>query len=160
MVLGSFVIMSTQKFYKLTDAYERFFKLLPDDWQEVIVPFWKDYEKSAAIYVFENHLEISAGGIVFNSCPPDLLTYKKELQYWFDEGYAYLGFIFVKETMRGQNLGSQWLDAIKKQLPNQKFWLLIEDEYLHHFYVKNGFQRIQNFLNGDVIEGLYVYNGS
>jgi diamine N-acetyltransferase len=62
--------------------------------------------------------------------------------------------------MRGQNLGSQWLEAIKKQLPNQKFWLLIEDEHLHHFYIKNGFERIQNFQNGDVTEGLYVYNGS
>jgi len=150
--------MSTQKFYKLTASHERFFELLPDDWKAVVVPFWKDYKKTAAIYVFEKDSEISAGGIVFSECPPDLLTYKKELQHWFDDDYLYLGFILVKETLRGQNLGSQWLDAIKKQLPNQKFWLLIEDDHLHHFYVKNGFKRVQDFQNSDVTEGLYIYN--
>ena len=160
MVLGTFIDMSTQTFHKLTKSYERFFKLLPEDWKAVIVPFWKDYEISASIYVFESNSEIIAGGIVFSTCPPDLLTYKNDLQHWLDEGYLYLGFIFVKEMMRGQNLGSQWLEAIKKQLPNQKFWLLIEDEHLHHFYIKNGFECIQDFQNGDATEGLYVYNGS
>ena len=159
MVLGTFISMSTQKFYKLTDSPERFFKLLPNDWKDVIVPFWDDYKNSATIYVFEKDSEITAGGIVFTTCPPDLLAYKNELQHWFDSGYSYLGFIFVKEYLRGQHLGSQWLDAIKKQFPNQKFWLLIEDEHLHHFYIKNGFERIQDFQNGDETEGLYVYDG-
>ena len=158
MVLGTFIDMSTQTFHKLTKSYERFFKLLPEDWKEVIVPFWNDYNTSAAIYVIEKDLEIIAGGIVFSECPPDLLNYKIDLQHWFDKGYYYLGFIFVKETMRGQHLGSKWLDAIKKQFPNQKFWLLIEDEHLHHFYIKNGFERIQAFQNGNQTEGLYVYN--
>src|SRR5690606_40674122 len=97
MVLGTFINMSAQKLHKLKASHERFFELLPDDWKEVIVPFWKDYKKSAAMYVFEKDSEIIAGGIVFSTCPPDLLTYKNELKHWFFDGYFYLGFIFVKE---------------------------------------------------------------
>ena len=83
MVLGTFIDMSTQTFHKLSESYERFFKLLPEDWKAVIVPFWKDYEISASIYVFESNSEIIAGGIVFSTCPPDLLTYKNDLQHLF-----------------------------------------------------------------------------
>ncbi len=158
MVLGTFITMENQSSYQLTTEDERYFEILPDDWKALIEPFWNQYKSSAAIYVFKNAQDIIAGGIVFKTCPPDLLAYQNALQHWFDAGYYYLGFIFVKETLRGQNLGSKWLNELKRQYPNQKFWLLIEDEKLHHFYIKNGFQRVQDFQNGDQTEGLYVYN--
>ena len=60
-----------------------------------------------------------------------------------NKGYLYVGFIFVIEERRQQNLGSIWLDNLKKMYPNQKFWLTIEDLKLDTFYVKNGFKRIK-----------------
>ena len=152
--------MAARKFYKLTASQQRFFNLLPNDWRKSILPFWDDYKNTSSIYVLEEQAAVIAGGIVFTTCPPDLIAYKNELRPWFDDGYWYLGFLFVKETMQGQNIGSQWLDAIKNHYPKQRFWLLIEDEDLHHFYNKNGFERVQDFQNTNQTEGLYIYNGS
>jgi len=141
-----------------TSKAQEFFDILPVDWQEGILPFWESFKKSTQVFVLiENH-EIIVGGLVFTECPPDMLYYQKEANYWFDRGYLYLGFIFVKETERNRHLGSLWLDKIKEKFPTNGLWLSIEDENLHRFYDKNGFRKVATVINGESEESIYVYD--
>ncbi|MEZ4855918.1 MAG: GNAT family N-acetyltransferase [Gelidibacter sp.] len=135
----------------------RFFEMLPKEWQDAIVPFWDAYKDAATIYGFEEDGNIIAGGIVFSTCPPDLFYYKNEAQQWFDKGYLYIGFLFVSEMKRNHNIGTIWLQQLKAKLPKQKFWLLIEEAHLHHFYKKNGFVLAQTLTTKELTEWLYLY---
>lgn len=134
-----------------------FFKILPKDWQEGIVPYWENYKKTTKGYILIDNNEIIAGGLVFSTCPPDMLYNKGEAETWIEKGYLYVGFIFVIEEKRQQNLGSVWLDNLKKTYPNQKFWLTIEDIKLDAFYIKNGFKRIKTLNNNGLEEVLYTF---
>ncbi len=135
-----------------------FFSMLPKDWQGTIVPFWEDLKASTQLYVLTEQDAIAVGGLVFSKCPPDMMYYEKEANQWFEKGYLYLGFIYVDETKRNKNLGSLWLDNIKKLFPNKGFWLTIEDEYLHKFYSRNGFEKVATIKNEDLQEeSIYVF---
>ena len=131
--------------------------MIPPDWQANIMPFWDSYKHNTTCYVLYDKNEIVAGGFVFSECPPDMLYAKEEADYWFKKGYLYLGFIFVLETRRGQNLGSQWLTKLKDTLPEQNFWLTIEDITLHAFYSKNGFNSVKTLQNDNQEEVLYTF---
>lgn len=135
-----------------------FFDLLPNDWQELIVPHWHRYENSSSIYVIEEKDKIIGGGIVFTTSPPDIQYFKTEAQFWFDKGYHYLGFIWICEERRGANLGSFWMNQLKLFNPTQKYWLLIEEEHLHRFYKKNGFILESTVLQNGNTEWLYTYH--
>jgi hypothetical protein len=144
--------------FKLLETNPKiFFDILPQDWQDEIVPFWNQYEDSSRIYVLKEDGQIIGGGIVFSTCPPDVLYYKKEAQNWFQNGYLYVGFIWIAENRRNKNLGSFWLDGLKKIYPEQKFWLLTEEEHLHRFYQKNEFVLIETILNNGITEWLYTF---
>ena len=136
-----------------------FFKILPQDWQEGIVPFWETYKETTKGYLLIDNNKIIAGGLVFSAWPPDMLYAKDEAETWINKGYLYVGFIFVIEERRQQNLGSIWLDNLKKTYPNQKFWLTIEDLKLDAFYIKNGFKRIKTLNNNGLEEVLYTFEG-
>lgn len=137
--------------------FTSFFKILPKDWQECIVPFWENYKKTTKGYLLIDNNEIIAGGLVFSTCPPDMLYDKDEAEIWINKGYLYVGFIFVIEERRQKNLGSIWLDNLKKTYPNQKFWLTIEDLKLDAFYIKNGFKRIKTLNNNGLEEVIYTF---
>ena len=143
-------------FKKLLSNPKRFFDILPQDWQDEIVPFWSAYEDSSSIYIIEEKDQIIGGGIVFSTCPPDIEYYSKEAQQWFDKDYLYLGFIFILENKRDQNLGTFWLDELKTLFPKQKYWLLMEDEDLHRFYQKNAFMLNQTIGNNH-LERVYIF---
>jgi len=140
-----------------TKAYV-FFEMLPSDWKDNIVPFWNDLKSTTQLFVLIENETIIAGGLVFSKCPPDLMYYEKEANTWFEKGYLYLGFIFVDEKQRNRSLGSLWLDNIKKQYPKTGFWLAIEDENLHKFYDKNGFEKVATIKNLDLQEeSIYAF---
>jgi GNAT superfamily N-acetyltransferase len=135
-----------------------FFDMLPKDWQDAIVPFWKDLKATTQLLVLIEQDAIAAGGLVFSECPPDMGHYKNEAKEWFKKGYLYLGFIFVDETKRNRNLGSLWLNNIKNLYPNTGFWLAIEDENLHKFYDRNGFEKVATIKNEDLLEeSIYAF---
>jgi len=140
------------------EIIDSYFDILPLDWQETIVPFWKDLETSTKAYVLIDDNQIIAGGLVFSQCPPDMLYAKDEAKTWISKGYLYLGFIYVIEERRHQNLGSIWLDNLKKMFPKQKYWLTIEDLKLDAFYTKNGFKRMKSLYNNGNEEALYTYD--
>lgn len=131
---------SALEFLDVTKTPEVFFSILPKDWQNDIVPFWRNYINTAKIYVLKQHNKILGGGIVFSNVSPDTMTYKELAQNYFDKGYLYLAFIYVDESQRGKKLGSVWLKNILETYPKQKFWLTIEDISLARFYENNGFK--------------------
>ncbi|MBP0904396.1 GNAT family N-acetyltransferase [Mariniflexile gromovii] len=143
--------------FKLFTEVPDFFKILPKDWQESIMPFWGTYKTTTKCYVLLENNQIMAGGLVFSTCPPDMLYAEEEANSWLQKGYLYLGFIYVLEEKRGRNLGSLWLNELKTMHPKQNFWLTIEDLNLNAFYVKNGFNYIKSLYHDGVEEGLYVY---
>ena len=86
-----------------------------------------------------------------------MMYYEKDAELWFDKGYRYLGYVFVDEAHRNRRLGSVWLDKIKEVFPMRGLWLSIEEENLHKFYERNGFKRVATAINGELEEGIYVY---
>ena len=151
--------METFTFRELKNDPQQFFEMLPQDWQDEIVPFWDDYKAVAKIYILENHLAIIGGGIVFYTSPPHFEYFETEAKTLFDDGYWYLGFIWIAESQRNKNLGSVWLNQLKAQNPNQKYFLLTEEDYLQHFYEKNDFHRVKQVKNQNQLEWLYLSKG-
>ena len=136
-----------------------FFDMLPKDWQDTIVPFWEGLKATTQLFVLVENDAILAGGLMFSKCPPDMMYYENEAKEWFNKDYLYLGFIYVEEKQRNRNLGSLWLDNIKNLRPNRGFWLAIEDENLHKFYDRNGFEKVATILNQDLQgESIYAFN--
>lgn len=125
-------------FEKCNNA-EAFFKMLPSDWQQSIVPYWPSYKDSSTIYTITLDGKIVAGGIVFKKLPPEASQLDSDYEYLFEKGYQYIGFLLVKPEMRKHHLGSEWLLSLKKVTPEQRFWLTIEEKSLKYFYEKNGF---------------------
>lgn len=135
-----------------------FFDLLPKDWQDSIVPYWRNYSESAKVYVLKKDGEICAGGIVFNSLPPEMEHFRKEVNYWLKRYYLYIGFIWVPEDKRKQNYGFEWLFNLKRQNPAQKFWLTTEEKQLKSFYIKNGFRYEKTLFYNEIEEDLFLYD--
>lgn len=142
----------------LENNHHLFFNILPEDWQENIVPFWDDYKSTSKVFVFFENNQVIAGGIIFGSMPPDLKWNGEALQKWFDHGFLYIGFLWVAEDYRNLRLGSLWLEKIKDLMPNQNFWLVIEEENLGNFYKKHHFQLEQTIHSENGEEWLYTFN--
>lgn len=146
-----------KQFSNATNKPNQFFNILPNDWQGLIVPYWDNYKQAAKIYVLKENEEVVAGGLVFSKSLPDMSDFERSLQYLFTKGYLYIGFIWVPEHKRNRNLASQWLTLLKNKNPNQKYWLTIEEEWLKHFYEKNGFKLIKESDDAGEKEWLYIY---
>lgn len=130
-------------FTDLSHDPQRFFEILPDDWQETIVPLWDEYKDATKIMALQqDDGKVVAGGLVFSTVSPDTLVYRQEAERWFAQGFLYFGFLWVREDQRGKGLGSLWLQDLHKHYPEQKFWLAIEELELCDFYIKNGYQLI------------------
>lgn len=134
-----------------------FFKILPKDWQESILPHWETIKETTKGYLLIEKQKIISGGLVFSKCPPDMLYAIDEANKWINKGYLYVGFIFVIEERRHQNLGSIWLHNLKQMHPNQKYWLTIEDLKLDAFYTRNDFKKEKILFNDTQDEWLYIF---
>jgi len=132
----------------LTRTPELFFDILPTDWRTEIEPFWPEYKKTSQIYGLDEEGEIIAGGIVFSSVSPDTKGYGEIAQKWLDQGYLYMGFIYVQEDRRGEGLGTLWINKVKQQDSQQKYWLAIDEYGLSNFYRKLGFSVVEEVRNG------------
>ena len=146
-----------QSFYKASNEHD-FFDLLPQDWKDVISPSWHSYSENSSIFLLKDNEQIVAGGVVFSTCPPDMLYDQAEAGKWFDKGYLYIGFLWVPEKFRNHHYGSGWIRSLKNKFPSQKFWLTIEDEGLKGFYIKNGFRSVKALQNGPGTEWLMIYD--
>lgn len=126
-----------------TPDAKRFFSILPTDWQESIVPYWPRYQNTSQIFVLETSEEVVGGGIIFSTVSPDSWAYKEEAQEWLEKGYLYIGFLWISDKHRGQQLGSLWLQEVFKKFRNQPFWLTIDEFQLSDFYIRNGFKLVR-----------------
>lgn len=144
-------------FQKHSGNPEEFFQILPLDWQEALAVVWNKAKASSEIYVIENEGEIIAGGIVFKQYTQDMVLFKKEAQKLLAANSYYIGYLWVKETHRGKDLGTFWLNAIKGTYPKTNFWLTIEEENLQRFYTKNGFKGVQEVANKKTKEWLLKF---
>ncbi|WP_325450125.1 GNAT family N-acetyltransferase [Gelidibacter sp.] len=147
--------MEAFTFRELKTDPQHFFQILPKDWQDEIVPFWDIYKTDSKIYIIEDSNSLIGGGIVFYKSPPHFEYFATEAETWFNNGYLYLGFIWISEQHRNKSLGSFWLNQLKSKNPKQQYFLLTEEEQLHHFYLKNGFVCHQSLQNEDHREWLY-----
>ena len=146
------------EFSKLDTLQEQFFNILSKDWQDIIVPKWKNFKDSASIYVFKENNKIIVGGIIFKKSHPNLTAFEKEFQYLYAENYFYIGFVWVIPEKRNQQLASKWLTRIKEINPNQKYWLTIEEESLRYLYQKNDFKLIAESADENYKEWILTYN--
>ena len=129
-------------FEKLTDSPNLFFNILPKDWRNILIPNWVLHKNTASIYVLKEKTTIIGGGIVFSEKLLEMTPFEEEFCHLFNEGYLYLGYIWVAENKRNQQLASTWLTYLKQLNPAQKYWLTIEEESLKYFYEKNGFKLV------------------
>jgi GNAT superfamily N-acetyltransferase len=146
------------KIEAINHRHKDFFKILPQDWQEIISKIWDKVKETATIYAIVDEGSIIAGGIVFFKNIPEMTKFELERgQHYFDIGYGYIGFLWVAEDRRNEQLGSKWLSLLKKQEVKQGFWLTIEEAGLKKFYEKNSFQTIAESEDKENIEWLCVY---
>ena len=143
-------------FEKLTASPNQFFTILPEDWQNLIVPHWNLYKNTASIYVLKENDTIVAGGIVFSEKLLEMTPFEEEFCYLFSEGYLYLGYIWVAEDKRNKRLATTWLTHLKQQNPIQKYWLTIEEESLTYFYERNDFKLLAKSNDATTKEWLMV----
>lgn len=140
-----------QAFREVSNTPQVFFDILPADWQDSIVPFWKGYKKSARIFTLETAEMVTGGGIVFSTPAPDTLDEERANQL-FADGQLYIGFLWIAEGARGCSLGSRWIDEVRNAFKGRNFWLTIDEYQLKSFYNKNGFELIGEVTKGDAVE--------
>ena len=135
----------------------QFFTLLPEDWQESIVPIWQQIKNHATIYILQDDVNsIVAGGIVFSTIIPEIEAFKEEANFWFAKNYLYIGYVWVPENQRNKSYGKLWLQNLQNYNTNQHYWLTIEDKNLRTFYEKVGFSYVKTISYDDVEEELLV----
>ncbi len=144
------------KLIDYTEMPAMFFDFLPKDWRMEIEPYWPKYNKKAWIYCLVENSEIIAGGIVFSEVSPDTLAYSNVARSWFDKGYLYMGFIYVKESRRNQGLGSLWIEKVKSLNQSQLYWLAIDTFSLSNFYQKLGYEVVQEVVHDGQAEWILI----
>jgi len=126
-------------FSKYVGHPDTFIDMLPLDWQEALKSVWNKISGTSEIVVLKEEGAILAGGIIFKEMTADMQLFKEEAEELLSSNSYYIGYLWVIEARRGENLGSLWLQYIQKQYANNSFWLTIEEEGLKQFYEKNGF---------------------
>ncbi|ADV47895.1 GCN5-related N-acetyltransferase [Cellulophaga algicola DSM 14237] len=128
------------EFLKHTGNPDDFFKILPVDWQEALQLVWEKGSATSEIFVLKEENKVIAGGILFKDITADMQFFKEEAQLLLASKSYYIGYLWVLEARRGEDLGSLWLKSLKQYYPDNYFWLTIEEEGLIRFYEKNNFK--------------------
>lgn len=134
-----------------------FFRILPQDWQEAVFPLWKKYSEAATIFVLTEEGKIITGGIIFRGFTDEMNSFKEEAISFLNSGYYYIGYLWVIESRRGEDLGSLWLESVKEYDSKANYWLTIEEEKLKNFYIKNEFQLVKERKEKERKEWLFLF---
>lgn len=133
----------------LSSEPERFFRLLPPDWQDGIVPYWESYESRALIFGLEIKGKVAGGGIVFHELTDETIVYGAIAEAYYQQHFCYIGYLWINPEYRGLGLGSRWLSDVHNLLPNRSFWLTVDDPLLQAFYERNGYKTVQVFATAN-----------
>ncbi|WP_130286904.1 GNAT family N-acetyltransferase [Aquimarina brevivitae] len=142
----------------ITSQPKAFFELLPKDWKQTLEPYWTYYQKHSEVLVLLVDGQIVAGAIVFRKITPDTLIFRKEAKELCQQGYWYIGFLWVPTTFRGKGYGSDWLTALKIMFPDRSFWLTTEESKLQEFYLLNNFKLISSKIVRGETEYLFRFD--
>lgn len=123
----------------LSDEPEVFFDLLPTDWLDALHANWSDFKPSTYVFGIKKGQQVIGGGLVFSEHSNETDNYPQVSKYYFSAGFLYIGYLWVAEDFRGQNIGDFWLNSVFNMFPQNPFWLSIEDAGLAKFYLRNGF---------------------
>ncbi|KGK29331.1 GNAT family N-acetyltransferase [Cellulophaga baltica 4] len=126
-------------FFKYVGPPGAFIDMLPLDWQDALKVVWSKLSGTSEIVVLKEEGAILAGGIIFKEMTADMQLFKEVAEELLASNSYYIGYLWVIEARRGENLGSLWLQKIRQEYPSNSFWLTIEEEGLKQFYEKNGF---------------------
>lgn len=137
-------------------APERFFAILPSDWQEEIMSAWPDCHTYARVLGVNLDGSIIGGGIVFSQPSPDVAPYADDAKALFNKGYLYIGFLWVDPAHREKGYGTRIMRQIMKTYPRKHFWISIEDPSLSAFYEKLGFRFLKIVHGADKPEWIYT----
>ncbi|WGH75739.1 GNAT family N-acetyltransferase [Tenacibaculum tangerinum] len=138
--MGTFITTTDAISIAVISDEIRYFSLLSEEWKKLIVPVWRKYSAYSTIYGLFVNSQLMGGGILFNEMPPYATLFEKNNAVLFQKGYLYLGYVWIVENYRNKGYASTFLSLLKKEKPNQKFWLTIEEENLRYFYEQNGFK--------------------
>ena len=153
MVLGAFAVDSMNVLF-INDSLKvnEFFDLLPIDWQQSIVPYWKDYKNDTEVYLLVEENKVVGGGLVFSRNSPDMLSQGNIAEKYFQQGYKYIAYLWISQNHRSKGYGKYWLQKLQHKNPMQRYWLTIEEQSLLSFYEKLGFSLYENICNEGVNE--------
>ncbi|WP_323758269.1 GNAT family N-acetyltransferase [Roseivirga sp.] len=140
----------------ISDTPELFLELLPNDWKLELESNWKEFAPAVKVYGIKLNQELIGGGLVFSDQTSETDNYPPVAEYYFDNGFLYIGYLWVAEIFRGQNLGDFWLNSIFEMYPKNPFWLSIEDAGLAKFYLKNGFTLEREVMYSGGKDWIYV----
>lgn len=136
--MGTHITSSSLTLLKVIINENTFFSILPKEWQELIIPAWKEHQNSSKIYgLFLNNILVG-GGILFDTLPPFATKIEKNNIHLFNKGYLYLGYVYISERYRNKGYASIFLTQLKTQ--HRKLWLTVEEAALLYFYKQNGFK--------------------
>lgn len=129
--------------YKLVNLSENpsvFFDLLPSDWQESLLPAWDELAPISEVLGIMCDEVLIGGGILISSHSQETDGYSDLAEVYYTSSHLYIGYLWVAESHRGQNLGAFWLKEVANLFPQNSFWLSIVDPALGAFYERNGFK--------------------
>ncbi len=125
------------EFFPTSQQIEEYLKLMPLDWHEEFAQLRGTFAPQIVIALQER--EVVAGIAVFCDEVPEGEGFADAKRHFKTIGSVYLGFFIVKYSLRGQGIGSEFLQRFFRSSRLTKFWLVIEDLGLEDFYLKNGF---------------------
>ncbi|PIQ49919.1 MAG: hypothetical protein COW03_02740 [Cytophagales bacterium CG12_big_fil_rev_8_21_14_0_65_40_12] len=131
------------KLINLSENPSAFFELLPIDWQESLLPAWDELAPVSEVMGMVCDEVLIGGGILISSHSQETDSYSDLAEFYYASGHLYIGYLWVAESHRGQNLGAFWLKEVENHFPQNSFWLSIIDPALGAFYERNGFKLTQ-----------------
>tara|TARA_R110001592_G_scaffold230025_1_gene486739 strand:- start:1942 stop:2430 length:489 start_codon:yes stop_codon:yes gene_type:complete len=147
---------SSAEIIDISDVPEQFLELLPADWKSELESNWEEFAPAVKVYGIKQGEELIGGGLVFSAHTSETDNYPPVAEYYFDNGYLYIGYLWIAEKHRGRNLGDFWLNSIFEMSPQNPFWLSIDDAGLAKFYLKNGFTLEREVMYSGGKDWIYV----
>ncbi|MDC6405733.1 MULTISPECIES: GNAT family N-acetyltransferase [Maribacter] len=156
--MGSIIDLcqNNRQFLKWQGPLDQFLAAMPEEWHWDFFIYMDNAKDCIELFAITVDDQIVSGGMVFKGLPPEMKIFEREVEHYPENGYLYIGFLFVVPEYRGQDIGSTWLECIRALYGEKGFWLTVEEPGLVGFYEKNGFKWTSTLKRGPIIEELLI----